>query len=694
MRVTAGANSHAQLPGPADLAVREVGGPRGGRRSASDQNRTHARLSSSPEGAGHLTGNAQANGNPLVPDTGNAQGSAEFIGSAGRSAAGGRAVARVLGRILQGEILPSAFALLLGVAATLYVRGYNFGESNQTIYLLGTLRASDPWLLQNDWLVSQTTEYHVTFGVLARALMRAGILEGGFLVGYVTLVLLAQLAWLKLVRRLGGTHVTYLVSVLLYYLSNGGLGPGATEMFQDGAFLPSNIANVAMLWGIYLWITGRVGRSAVVFGVAGAFHLNHAIMAMGLWSGLSTWRLLAPGQLVPGASPGAARDKSGAQHRLLPLLAGSIAILCLSLPNLLPVLAAARARSGAETLSLAEYVDTFVRLRAPHHFDPRSWPLTIWLGFLWPMPLAYLAVRMGPMNPARREACRIFVLFCAAIGVSLVGAGIWYFSEPLIQMCFYRFSIFPKLLSCIGAAYWLGKRTLPARRQARFGVAAATVGAVVLGAVVLNSTAIAPLDLLREATRPARALVFLAGVSLVCSCTAVGALRCFRTPFYACGLLLLALQLSAAPRWLGHEKLTPRAGNFLALCEWISDADHTPVDAIFLVPPSEEPFRFEARRAIVVNFKGVPPLRSELPEWRDRLKAVLQLDDLRSLPRGMAAANDAIHRRYESLPANYLASVARTYQARYVLLFSSQAVDPSAVVKENASYRLCDVTKM
>lgn len=694
MRVTAGPNVHAaELSAPADAAVQGAGAPRVDRRqSVPERNRTHP-LPGSPghsNRGGHASGISHANGN----------GHAHVVVAqpGGRPAAGGRAVARVLGRILQGEVLPSAFALLLGVAATLYVRGYNFGESNQTIYLLGGLRDSAPWLLQNDWLVSQTTEYHVTFGVLTRALMRAGILKGGFLIGYVALVLLAQLAWLKLVRRLGGTHVTYLVSVLLYYLSNGGLAPGATEMFQDGAFLPSNIANVAMLWGIYLWVTGRVGRSAVVFGVAGAFHLNHAIMAVGLWSALSTWRLLAPGRPLAGASVGASSGDGRTPHRLFPLAAGLLAILCLSLPNLLPVLAATRdaawAGPATETLSLAEYVDTFVRLRAPHHFDPRSWPLTVWVGFLWPIPLAFLAVRMGPMNPARREACRVFLVFFAAMAVSLVGAGIWYFSEPLIQMCFYRFSIFPKLLSCIGAAYWLGKRTLPARRQARFGVAAATVGAVVLGAVVLNSTAIAPLELLREATRPARALVFLAAVSLVCSCTAVGTLRCVRTPFYACGLLLLAAQLSAAPRWLGHEKLTPREGNYQAMCEWIRDANNTPVDAIFLVPPNEEPFRFEARRAIVVNFKGVPPLRSELPEWRDRLKAVLQMDDLRSLPRGMAAASDAIQRRYESLPASHLASVARDYEARYVILSRSQAVDPSAIVFENDSYRLCDVSRM
>ena len=115
---------------------------------------------------------------------------------------------------------------------------------------------------------------------------------------------------------------------------------------------------------------------------------------------------------------------------------------------------------------------------------------------------------------------------------------------------------------------------------------------------------------------------------------------------------------------------------------------------MFLVPPNEEPFRYEAQRAIVVNFKGVPPLRGELPEWRDRLKAVLDLPDLKSLPAGMTAASEAIRDRYEAMPPAYLAGVAKQYGARYLVLSRTQAVDPAAVVYENGSYRLCDVTRI
>jgi len=130
------------------------------------------------------------------------------------------------------------------------------------------------------------------------------------------------------------------------------------------------------------------------------------------------------------------------------------------------------------------------------------------------------------------------------------------------------------------------------------------------------------------------------------------------------------------------------------MCRWARDANNTPVDAIFLVPPEEEPFRYAAQRAIVVNFKGVPPLRGELPEWRDRLKAVLDLDDLHSLPRGMTAAAEAIEQRYDALPPAHLAAVARRYNARYVLLSRKHEVNEAAIVHSNGSFQLCDVTRM
>src|SRR6186997_2122470 len=105
---------------------------------------------------------------------------------------------------------------------TLCVRGYRFGESNHAVYLVDALRRIDPTLLRNDWWTQSTLQYHFVFNAITAGLMRLGILQPAFLVGYLALVVLLHVAWRKLVMRVGGGHGTYLLSVILYYLLAGG----------------------------------------------------------------------------------------------------------------------------------------------------------------------------------------------------------------------------------------------------------------------------------------------------------------------------------------------------------------------------------------------------------------------------------------------------------------------------------------
>src|SRR5258706_1555802 len=75
--------------------------------------------------------------------------------------------------------------------------------------------------------------------------------------------------------------------------------------------------------------------------------------------------------------------------------------------------------------------------------------------------------------------------------VALVRAGFWYVSETFIQMRFYRFSIFVKLLACVGAAIFL----------ARF--APVKVRGILLGAVIV------PLVIVAVVARGEGVVVFL-----------------------------------------------------------------------------------------------------------------------------------------------------------------------------------------
>src|SRR5688572_32861136 len=117
--------------------------------------------------------------------------------------------------------------LLLGVAVTLVIRGYQYGGGNHSVYLIAPLRQVQPELLAHDWWTNKTLQYHVAFTNLTAGLMKLGIERPAFATTYLALVVLMHVAWLRLVVWLGFDGRVYLFSALLYYLSAGGTGLGS-----------------------------------------------------------------------------------------------------------------------------------------------------------------------------------------------------------------------------------------------------------------------------------------------------------------------------------------------------------------------------------------------------------------------------------------------------------------------------------
>jgi hypothetical protein len=259
-------------------------------------------------------------------------------------------------------------------------------------------------------------------------------------------------------------------------------------------------------------------------------------------------------------------------------------------------------------------------------------------------------------------------------------------------MSLFRFSIYPKLLSCVGAAAFLLDPQWLARRATRTAlIALPALSLVVLFAIRLlkpGSTA----DHFVASNLPAL-LTFIAllaaGVLYLCLDRPTTARRPhILVPIALCLVPSLALLFALYRNWLGlridmHDAAeTP----YQELCLWARD--HTPADAVFLVPPNEQLFRFHARRAIVVNFKNVPQLASEMVEWKQRLETVLD-EPLSALPRRFDLTHAAIAARYDALPPVHLARVAARYGARYVV--TAAPLPGRQAVFENASYHLYDL---
>jgi hypothetical protein len=568
---------------------------------------------------------------------------------------------------------------------TLTLAGYRFGESNHAVYLLAAIRENNPALLANDWWTRSTLQYHFVFNHLSAWLMRVGWIEQVFLGAYVALAVLLHVGWRSLTFALGGTDRVYLVAVILYHLMAAGTGLGMYQFLQDSSFLPSNVANVAMLWGVYFWIRRRPVWSGLWLGVAGLFHLNHALAGIGLWIGLAVLARLhrraephSPSPGTPregggeGSSEGETRTSRATNPHPNPLpeyrergpegaaawFIGTALLLALSAPAIVPAVQSVLAKTAS--LPLREFVDLYVRLRHPHHYDPSSWPAALWISFLLPIALAipaYRAAERENPNDALARARHAFVLFCGMLIVGLLGAGLFYVSEPLVQMSLYRFSIFPKLLSCVAAA-WLIVRSGWGVVVVRTLVMTMFLGVT---AVILSRAAMPPF--VRANLFPMWLFALFASVALLRPRVLGWGRELFGTLTATC--VVVSLVLSWHKLGITHEGLRGDDTGYLELCDWASK--HIPTDAVLLVPPDEQSMRLHGRRAIVVNFKNVPQLSGELGEWRDRLQNVLEIDDLRRLPRPFHKTLDAIRARYAELPAEHLVQAARRYGARYVL---------------------------
>jgi hypothetical protein len=278
----------------------------------------------------------------------------------------------------------------------------------------------------------------------------------------------------------------------------------------------------------------------------------------------------------------------------------------------------------------------------------------------------------GPDRRALQITARIFTILLALNCVSLVFAGIWFVSESLIQLMFWRFSIYLKLLSCVAVAYLICDTPLLSRR-ARLAILWSIP--LILSAGILAAFSIESkphpgwLDIALKALGNHRSSVILfAGLAYI---PALASSRHIspRTPAAYLGGMLACVIIVVIGwnRWLGWG-MTPEPvdADYLKLCHWAREA--TPLDAVFLVPPSDTAFRLEARRAIVVDFKHVPQLSGEMVVWLDRLENVLGTHDIDSFPRDYTKLLPALDACYEARPAKDLIAVARRYDARYIVV--------------------------
>ncbi|HXK17201.1 MAG TPA: DUF6798 domain-containing protein [Polyangiaceae bacterium] len=477
--------------------------------------------------------------------------------------------------------------------------GLNYGKSNQSLYLLDSVRKLHPELWTRDWL-AHTQHYHPLYEKLGTLMLRLDPTGWAIALANVAAVGVGLWCVYRLLRSLLDEPEAFVGFMLVLTLAAACStdGVGGSYVFSD-IFQPSTLGSVGLLGASLAFVSGRCLLAGLCLAFAGAFHLNYLLLGLCVF--------------------GVAWLASGKEQRFrrgLWLLGPSLPVLLWFLPILM-------ASSGTGGPAVAEEARRlFQDVRAPHHYRVASFVVEFlpWLGFqLLGVAALWSAAKRGAAVERRLLGLLlgfIALISCAALLSSVV------LVRAVDQLFAWRVSPHANLLAQVALVVFMirafGDATFSARRLSGSELVLGALGASCLALAAVLGTS-------REA-----ALVGLGIVLLLLLGPRLRRLPGVTIPPSArlqCLIfgLLCALVFGASLGKVLHlgrrsDLLSGRDADVDALCGWL--AKSTPKDALLLTPPSEEDIRFRCQRAIVVDWKSNPAMPDEVIAWAKRIEDV------------------------------------------------------------------------
>ena len=506
-----------------------------------------------------------------------------------------------------------AIAAACAVAALLaYAYASPYGTSNQQTYLLEPLARAFPTLYRRDWFVTQVHHYNDVFTWVTAPLYA---LDARGVVAFAIVQLVAMTATYLLVFGVVATvgdraRLAICVALAGLLALGGGRAMGGSYLFA-GYLQPSSFAVIGWLVALLAWVRDRPLAAGLALAAGGAFHLNYVVLGIGVFGAAE---LACSGGRVNG-------------RRLAALLAPSLVVLALYVPQMI-----ASSRSDEPDLALR----ALVKFEFARHFDPH-------LVRRWMYQLAAFAVVAWSLAPAERSARLDRLLRFAIVATAACVAAVLVASIALPVTRLFACRIAPIAL-------------LASEIVALVGVVAIAGGAPAPSPRRLGVLAVALVVIVRQVFRfqpdfaPMLMVAFAGG--------ALAAVLRRRWIVAALAGVLLALAINARRAELADP---PAFDDYESgVVRWARTA--SAVDAVFLVPPYLGEFRLLARRAVVVDTKSPPMYMDEVVAWYRRVCAIVDANETE-----MATFDDA-DTRWDALPADRFAAIARRFDADFVLL--------------------------
>jgi hypothetical protein len=564
------------------------------------------------------------------------------------------AIRRGLGRL---------FFSFLGGLLLLFKIPYGFETNDQFQYLLLPYRSIYEAFLVNDWFTWHTSHYHLTFSWLIRGL-HAVFGPNLFPIAVFGLhfVVLMGIAYavLSLARAMRCHWIAACFSLLVVaFIRKSGIGE---TVVNHGVLLPSDMALPLFLLGLAHWIEKNPLKTGLYLGLAGFIHANFAILGPMTVMVPELWRIAKTREVRPTLK-----------------MAGLFALL--ASPTLIATISAFLAADAApEALSILFFV------RSPHHYDPQ---LANSSDIYYVVTVVVLGIQLwlAKVDGHRRHTSILLSLVATQLLAVIATAT----HQPfLVRLFFWRLSI-PLVLLCTVAVGQSFVTAFQSKRVVDWLYALSAV-AIIASFAAGGSITIVPQLALKGFGWMLPAVVSLL-LCVIVKWIPVNAFRRVRPLLVAVPLLLVVMvsepiSVVAERHGLDWHKAGKSWGAFYkvdenrivgrrrhkAIYRWISE--NVPNDAVFLIPPGNNDFRFTAKRAAFVDWKCCPMKGEEILEWKRRMLAAM---GTKTFPAKGYRLYSVSNKRYLSRSLSSLAATARREGITHILAKTQRGADEAGL---------------
>lgn len=606
----------------------------------------------------------------------------------------------------------TALVLVTATLAALALTGYRCFRSDHITQVPMLWRSIDPALFARDWFLSGPAHYstRAIFFRLEHLLMTVMTLELALFVQFLVYLFAYVSAMWITCRRLGRGPAVFALWVLFAAAAREFGSLAAVDVLED-LTIPRMYSYAASMWAIPLLLGGHHLAAGLVLGLAGLIHAAPSIQFL----------LVAAAWLLAMRGPRGGLRGAG-------VMAAAFAICYWPQAILLSDVISSHLYSPQEVIRWLALV------RHPHHMLPSEFSGRDYAQMLSLLAFAAALAHSRRADAGDRAMLRLAGVLTVYVAIScvfieVIPVATWIAFQPLRMFAIFRMPLFFLVAGHVVQLLRSGRRGDLARGVLT-ALAALNVdnekGAILTGYLLIEALLVASARWLGEqahgrlcgaATLLSVGLWWPHGRSRTVMAGALAVLltlfpqarlpvqagwrRLWRSPLAAAVILAADVAFAGAlllwpftkwnqdPRqWSGlderHYKFAvrfqvhPFPNEDLELAA-VWARDHTPDDALFLIPPerAQESWHIWSRRAAVFNVKMFPFVQSEWAGWIERYYAMggvlpgsaseEQIERLRSDPGGFIVGD-----LYDALAPEVLLAVARRYGATHIVSVNAE----------------------